>query len=149
VTRLLLAPVLLLAAPDAATAAGAPRPIPTPAVAPATCGDLLAAVGRKPAGAMFAGCTPRPDRQGKPLVARYTVAGRDAAAVEAYLRRTIGLSRLRRSCCRWDAPTASFTIGGRAYLLAMSSEETTVASRARWREIRAFGIEVRLPTEDV
>lgn len=120
-----------------------------PTAAPVACGDLLAKTGRKTAGVTFTGCTAHPERQGKPLVALYTVKGRDAAAVEAYLKRTVGLERLRRSCCQWDAPTAWFTIKGAEYALTMSSEETVVPSRARWREIREFGIEVRLLTEEI
>lgn len=118
-------------------------------VAEATCGDLLAKVGRKTAGMTFVGCTARPEGQGKPLVARYSVKGRDAASVEAYFIRTVGLQRLRRSCCQWDAPMASFDLKGGAYLLTMSSEETTIDSRARWGEIQQFGVEVRLLIEEV
>lgn len=119
-------------------------------VAGQACGDLLAEIGKKPAGARFVGCSAAPERQGKPLRAVYEVAGRDAAVAEAYLVDAVGLERLKRACCQWDAPPRSFRDArGRDFSITMASGETLVSSRERWGDIPVFEIAVDLFTEEI
>jgi len=114
------------------------------------CGDFLAQMQKKPDHVEFAGCSYAPDRQGKPLEATYRVSGRDAAATEAYLIKTVGLNRLKRSCCLWDSPASQFRDAmGRDFLISMVSEETMVNSRSEWHQITVFGITVETFTEDM
>ncbi len=135
------ASALLYAAPAKASAAAQ--------VAPG-CGDFLAQLHRKPAHLTYVACRAMPDRQGKPLRATYRVGGRDAAMVEAYLVRTVGLNRLKRSCCQWDSLPHEFKDpGGREFSIAMVSQETRIASRAAWGRIATFEITVETLTEDV
>lgn len=95
------------------------------------CGDLLARLGRKPTGAHYTGCKSFPKVQAAPVRATYDVAGRDAAAVEAYLIRTTGLNPLKRSCCQWDSAPAGFTDDqGSQFSITMVSDETPVSQRA-------------------
>ena len=64
--------------------------------------------------------------------------------------KAIGLVRLRRSCCQWDAPGRQFTgARGRAFMLTMGSDETTVSRRTRWGLIRSFEITVITFTEEI
>lgn len=114
------------------------------------CGDFLARMGRKPPHLTYAGCAYQADRQGKPLRATYRVSGRFAAAVETYLIRAVRLNRLRRSCCQWDAPPNQFTDArGREYMISMTSDETSTASRAKWRQIARFDVTVDTLTEEI
>jgi hypothetical protein len=114
------------------------------------CGDFLAQMQKKPDHVEFAGCSYAPDRQGKPLEATYRVSGRFAAATEAYLIKTVGLNRLKRSCCLWDSPASQFRDSmGRDFLISMVSEETMVSSRSEWHQITVFGITVETFTEDM
>ncbi len=90
------------------------------------------------------------EAQGRPLRATYKVDGQYAAAVETYLVKAIGLARLRRSCCQWDAPPRSFVDKqGRAFTLSMNSQETAITSRARWNRIRHFQITIETMTEEI
>ncbi len=129
---------------------------PAPARAPALpalaarCGDLLARLGKKPPLARYAGCRAQPDRQGKPLRATYRVFGRDAAQVEAFLVRKLGMRPLDRVCCIWETRTLYFKdTGGAVYSIVMGSEETLVHSRAQWHAIPVFEIVVERDTEDI
>ncbi len=114
------------------------------------CADFLGQMRIKPAHVAFTGCRFLPDRQGKPLRATYRVDGRHAARAEAELVKTVGLARLRRTCCQWDAPEREFIgSGGRTFSLTMVSEETIVLSRADWSSIGRFEITVITFTEDI
>jgi hypothetical protein len=138
---------LLLAALTAATPVAGP---PARYATASDCGDLLARIHRKPAGAIYIGCSYQSDRQGKPLEATYRVRGRDAAATEAYLVRTIGLDRLKRLCCHWESPARAFRDPqGRDYSISLASEETVVASRDDWARIDTFEITVETMTEEI
>ncbi len=86
-----LAACLLSAAPVGWGAAAAAGPA-------SGCGDFLAWAGWRPPHAIYLGCEYQPDRQGKPLLARYQVEGRHAAAAEAYLGARVGLGRLEHVC---------------------------------------------------
>lgn len=130
--------------------------VPTPAISmqerlPASpiCADFLAAFHRKPPALRYIGCRMMTDRQGRPLQATYVVRGRDAARVETTLARTLGLKRLRRSCCQWDAPAHQFSIAGRSYSINMVSAETSIVRRDRWRDIPRFDVVVETLTDDV
>lgn len=136
------------ALPVSASAKAGPaaaRPAPVPA-----CADLLGQMHKTPVHVVYAGCRYFPDRQGKPLVATYRVGGRFAAAAEASLVRSVGLDRLKRSCCQWDAPARQFRDArGREYAITMVSDETTIATRAAWSRIARFEITVTLLTEEI
>lgn len=124
--------------------------VPDAGVTARGCGDFLAQVEKKPAHAEYAGCSYAPDRQGKPLEARYRVSGRFAAATEAYLIKSVGLNRLKRSCCIWDSPASQFHDSmGRDFLISMVSEESLVSSRSEWGRIAVFVITVETFTEDM
>lgn len=127
---------------------------PALSVAPVTrahgCGDLLAAMGRKPLHLVFIRCTYRPNAQGRPLHALYRVQGRYAAATEAYFVRRARLTPLKRSCCQWDGPAGQLhDTAGRDVTIAMASAETGVKTRVRWREIPAFEVIVEAFTEEI
>ncbi len=133
-----------------ATGAGgatAPRLVPD---ARPRCADFLSEMGRKPPHLAYVGCRYLPERQGKPMDATYAVSGRFAAGTEALLVKTVGLNRLRRSCCQWDARGHSFKDArGREFSITMTSVETPVAHRAGWATIPRFEIVVETLTEDV
>lgn len=132
------------------SAFGSPARASTTRAAAPGCADFLAQMRLKPPRVVFAGCRLLPNSQGKPLRATYRVAGRHAAVAEAYLVEAIGLVRLRRSCCQWDAPERQFTgAHGRAFMLTMGSGETTVSRRAQWGLIRSFGIAAVTFTEEI
>jgi hypothetical protein len=141
---------LLLFGLASSTLDGPGRAEPPTATPIAHCRDVLAQMHRKPPHVTLVGCRLMTEAQGKPLRATYKVDGEHAAAVEAYLVRAIGLSRLRRSCCQWDAPPRSFVDKqGRGFTLTMTSQDTAVTSRARWNQIRQFQITVETMTEEI
>ncbi len=124
--------------------------IPEAKVTARDCGDFLAQMQKKPAHVTYVGCSYAPDRQGKPLQATYRLSGRYAAATEAYLARTVGLNRLKRSCCIWDSPASQFRDSiGRDFQISMGSEETFVSSRGEWHRIGVFAITVETFTEEI
>lgn len=143
--------LLLLAAVLVATPGVAVRPAsPTVLAPPSGCTDFLLMARRKPPQLRFGGCRYRPEGQGKPLRATYSVAGASAAAVETALVRSAGLKRLKRSCCQWDSAGGSFKdASGRYYSVIMVSEETAVARRSDWRRIPTFAVIVETFTEEV
>jgi len=114
------------------------------------CADHLARMHKKPPHVRFVRCEEQPNRQGKPVVAIYTVPGRYAARAEAALARAFGLKPLRRSCCQWDGPPASYrAASGNDYLVNMTSPETQIRTRANWRRVGAFEINVARMTEEI
>ena len=134
----------LMPMPDGLTFARAAEP------APFSCGDFLAQMDKKPAHLTFIGCSYLPDRQGKPLRAVYHVSGRFAAATETDLIRSLGLNRLKRSCCQWDSPAHQFKdANGREFSITMVSDETTAARRAIWPKITTFEVVVETFTEEI
>ena len=115
-----------------------------------SCGDFLAQLDKKPAHLTYIGCSYLPDRQGKPLRAIYHVSGRYAAITEADLIRSVGLNRLKRSCCQWDSPADQFKdANGREFSITMVSEETTATSRAAWPKVTTFEVVVETFTEEI
>jgi hypothetical protein len=149
-------PYVVMIAALALLVAAAPLPLSTakaqavsPQSAPA-CGDHLARMHKKPPHVRFVRCEEQPDRQGKPAVAIYTVPGRFAAQTEAALTRAFGLKPLRRSCCQWDGPAASYrAASGNDYLVTMTSPETQIRTRGNWRRVGAFEIKVARMTEEI
>lgn len=144
-----LLPLLLLAlavsTPDGPGRVAAEATAPVPG-----CTDFLARMHRKPPHVTFVGCRLLAEAQGRPLRATYRVEGRYAGAAEAYFGKAIGLARLRRSCCQWDAPPRSFVDKqGRAFTLAMVSDETKITRRNQWNGIRHFEITVETLTEEI
>lgn len=116
----------------------------------ASCGDILETLHRKPPGLRFIGCEYLPDRQGKPLEATYRIPGRLAARAERLLARSVGLPRLRRSCCQWDAQPHSFRgMDGRSHDIVMVSTETAARTRAAWASIPFFEVTVTTYTEEI
>jgi Domian of unknown function (DUF4952) len=116
----------------------------------ATCADFLAQLRKKPVHVTFVKCTAEPERQGKPLRASYHVRGKHAAQAEAALIRSAGLNKLKRSCCQWDSPAATYrSETGQEFMVTMVSQETPVAKRTQWRKIPRFEIIVELLTEDI
>jgi hypothetical protein len=123
--------------------------ISTPAVAAPVCGDLLTMLGHPPKTIAFIDCSYHPEEQTKPFVARYRVAGRDAAAVEAYLRHRFHIRPIRRFCCEWESSRNPYDSRrtGKSYEIDIGSGETLVLDRRHWADIPEFAIEVRELTE--
>lgn len=141
-----LAAVTAFPVPAVAAAAAAER---AEKAAP-TCADFLASLKRKPVHLVFVKCVPEPDRQGKPLHATYSVSGVYAARVEAALIKSVGLTRLKTSCCQWDSPPTYFKApDGQEFMISMASVETKIRSRSAWHKIPRFDISVRLMTEEI
>lgn len=140
---------LLGCSPVASGPTGADVVLPSPSVAEG-CGDLLGRLGRKPAALKYTGCTSTPSSQGAPLRASYTVDGRHAAVVEAYLIRVAGLRSLKRSCCQWDSAPAVFTgESGAQFMISMTSDETPERDRAGWGKIATFRVTVQMFIEQL
>ena len=146
----------LIIAALALLCAAAPLPLSpakAQAVAPQAspaCADHLARMRKKPPHVRFVRCEEQPNRQGKPAVAIYSVPGRYAAHAEAALSRAFGLKPLRRSCCQWDGPAASYrAASGTDYLVTMTSPETQIRTRGNWRRVGAFEIMVARMTEEI
>jgi hypothetical protein len=142
---LMLAAATIVSGGCAATPPGQAG-MPATASPTATCGDLLASLGKTPPYVTFAGCAARPEGQGKPLRATYKVDGAHAAAVEAFLAREFGLAPLQRSCCVWDAAWTGREIDGRTVMVTMGTVETPIAARADWAKISEFVIIVDMFT---
>ena len=117
------------------------------------CADILSALGRKPPGLEFVGCTAGHDAQLRVLVASYRVQGRHAARVERYLVRNTGMARLRFVCCGWEPGAAIVGGAGRgegtlhrghhpADSVTMVSGESLVSRRADWAQITVFQVRV-------
>jgi hypothetical protein len=114
-----------------------------------SCGDLLAALGKKPDALEFVGCKERSDLQGSPLQASYRVEGEKAADVESYLAKELALKALRRTCCLWESTENSFRDkAGRSHVMTMGTEETTIDRREDWGRIPYFHVTVNLYRED-
>ncbi len=122
------------------------------ALASPHCADFLQALARKPPNLEFIECKAGHEQQLRALVASYRVDGRHAAAIERYLVRHTGMSRLRFACCGWEPNTRKIQRTGHvpsspAYEITMASEETVVARRSDWSQIPWFYVTVTLPLE--
>lgn len=113
------------------------------------CQDFLQAMGRKPAGLEYVGCSQDDASYIKPLEAHYRVAGARAEQVEAYLHATFGMPMLRYTCCGWSngapytwregADTVRYQIG--------MGVESLPHQRSEWRRIEAFNVTVEVTRE--
>jgi hypothetical protein len=114
-----------------------------------SCGDLLAAIDKKPTNLEYVDCKERSDLQGAPQQASYRVTGAHAADVESYLAKELSLKALHRTCCVWESTENSFRDkNGRLFVIAMATEETKVDRREDWSTIPAFTVTVSLYRDD-
>jgi len=106
---------------------------------PATCGDLLAELHKKPEHLKFLECKPRPDDQTKPLVAEYRVEGVYAEAVERYLLKTF-VPASNQNCCASapQQPSVTFEWKGKTYDLAFRADELGARTRAQKLKVPHF-----------
>lgn len=110
------------------------------------CQDFLQAMGRKPAGLEYLGCSQDDVSYIKPMQAHYRVAGARAEQVEAYLHETFGMPMLRYTCRGWSnggpyswregADTVRYRIG--------MGVESLPHPRSEWRRIEAFNVTVEV-----
>jgi hypothetical protein len=108
-----------------------------------TCGDLLAAIQKKPTSLEFQSCRQRADLQGKPDEADYRVPGSHAAEVENFLAKEAGLKRLQRTCCIWESVKNPFEDrSGQRLEITMATEETTIDKKKQWAKIPYFYVKV-------
>ncbi len=116
----------------------------------ASCGDLLAELHQKPSQLEFMSCSQHKDLQGKPFKATYRVPGTQAVAVENFLVQHVHLPRLKKSCCQWDGPPGYYNRGNDQFLISMVAEDNpnhATLTRAEWRKIPYFYVEISLDTE--
>jgi polyribonucleotide nucleotidyltransferase len=92
------------------------------------------------------------------LEAKYRVAGRHAASVEAYFVTTANMPKLRFNCCGWESyekqagrvvTYGTINFEKKAYEISMDSGESLVNRRARWPEIPYFIVDVTLVVGDI
>ncbi|WP_432592529.1 DUF4952 domain-containing protein [Stenotrophomonas maltophilia] len=110
------------------------------------CQDFLQAMGRKPAGLEYIGCSQDDASYIKPMEAHYRVAGAGAAKVEAFLHATFGLPALRYVCCGWSSGEPYYWREGPdavRYQIGMGVESLPHA-RSEWHRIEAFNVTVEV-----
>ena len=131
-------------------ASGEPVPLDDPSIPP--CGDLLGALGVRDNRLASKGCSNETRAQFRSRLARYEVAGSDAAAIEKILMKTVKLDKLRFVCCGWESsPTSGQVRGADGFvrLVSMGSGETVVNERSRWSEVPAFFVTVELVLDEI
>lgn len=110
------------------------------------CQDFLQAMGRKPEGLEYIGCSQDDASYIKPMEAHYRVAGAGAAKVEAFLHATFGLPALRYVCCGWSSGEPYYWREGPdavRYQIGMGVESLPHA-RSEWHRIEAFNVTVEV-----
>ncbi|XMM83226.1 DUF4952 domain-containing protein [Stenotrophomonas maltophilia] len=110
------------------------------------CQDFLQAMGRKPEGLEYMGCSQDDASYIKPMEAHYRVAGAGAAKVEAFLHATFGLPALRYVCCGWSNGAPYYWREGPdtvRYQVGMGVESLPHA-RSEWHRIEAFNVTVEV-----
>ncbi|HDS1124260.1 TPA: DUF4952 domain-containing protein [Stenotrophomonas maltophilia] len=110
------------------------------------CQDFLQAMGRKPAGLEYVGCSQDDASYIKPMEAHYRVAGARAEQVEAYLHAMFGMPMLRYTCCGWsNGAPYTWREGPDAvrYRIGMGVESLP-HQRSEWRRIEAFNVTVEV-----
>lgn len=110
------------------------------------CQDFLQAMGRKPEGLEYIGCSQDDASSIKPMEAHYRVAGAEAAKVEAFLHATFGLPALRYVCCGWSNGEPYYWREGPdavRYQIGMGVESLPHA-RSEWHRIEAFNVTVEV-----
>jgi Domian of unknown function (DUF4952) len=131
-------------------ASGKRVPLDDPSLPP--CGDLLAGLGVRNDRLTLRGCEDETRAQYRARVARYDVAGSDAAAIESLLVKAVQLETLRFACCGWESvPTSGQVRGADGFLrlVSMGSGESLVTDRSRWAEIPTFVVTVELVLDEV
>ena len=110
------------------------------------CQDFLQAMGRKPEGLEYIGCSQDDASYIKPMEAHYRVAGAGAAKIEAFLHATFGLPALRYVCCGWSSGEPYYWLEGPdavKYQIGMGVESLPHA-RSEWHRIEAFNVTVEV-----
>jgi hypothetical protein len=110
------------------------------------CQDFLQAMGRKPPGLQYVGCSQDDASYIKPMEAHYRVSGAQAAQVEAYLRETFGMPALRYVCCGWSNGAPYYWRDGPdtvRYQIGMGVESLPY-ERDEWPRIEAFNVTVEV-----
>ncbi|EED40165.1 conserved hypothetical protein [Stenotrophomonas sp. SKA14] len=110
------------------------------------CQDFLQAMGRKPAGLEYVGCSQDDASYIKPMQAHYRVAGARAGQVEAYLHATFGMPVLRYVCCGWSNGAPYYWREGPdtvRYQIGMGVESLP-HERSQWWRIEAFNVTVEV-----
>ena len=110
------------------------------------CQDFLQAMGRKPPGLQYVGCSQDDASYIKPMEAHYRVSGAQAAQVEAYLRETFGMPALRYVCCGWSNGAPYYWCDGPdtvRYQIDMGVESLPY-ERDEWPRIEAFNVTVEV-----
>ncbi len=110
------------------------------------CQDFLQAMGRKPAGLEYSGCSQDDASYIKPMEAHYRVSGAQAVQVEAYLHTTFGLPALRYVCCGWSNGAPYYWREGPdavRYQIGMGVESLPY-ERGEWHRIEAFNVTVEV-----
>ncbi|MBH1803762.1 DUF4952 domain-containing protein [Stenotrophomonas maltophilia] len=110
------------------------------------CQDFLQAMGRKPPGLQYVGCSQDDASYIKPMEAHYRVSGAQAAQVEAYLHTAFGLPELRYVCCGWSNGAPYFWREGPdavRYQIGMGVESLPY-ERGQWHHIEAFNVTVEV-----
>lgn len=110
------------------------------------CQDFLQAMGRKPEGLEYVGCSQDDASYIKPIEAHYRVAGAQAAKVEALLHATFGLPVLRYVCCGWSNGAPYYWREGPdavRYQISMGVESLPY-ERDEWQRIEAFNVTVEV-----
>jgi hypothetical protein len=110
------------------------------------CQDFLQAMGRKPEGLEYMGCSQDDASYIKPMEARYRVSGAQAQQVEAYLRTTFGMPALRYVCCGWSNGAPHYWREGPdavRYQIGMGVESLPY-ERGEWHRIEAFNVTVEV-----
>jgi hypothetical protein len=118
------------------------------------CDDFLKLTKRKPDQLEFVECKVSNHHQLRALIATYRVPGEHASRVESYLSRRTNMAKLRFVCCGWEPSSrVSPRLGrlpikiGEGNEVAMSSMETVVSKRHRWKDIEWFYVTVTVYLE--
>ena len=110
------------------------------------CQDFLQAMGRKPPGLQYVGCSQDDASYIKPMEAHYRVSGAQEAQGEAYLRETFGMPALRYVWCGWSNGAPYYWRDGPdtvRYQTGMGVESLPY-ERDEWPRIEAFNVTVEV-----
>lgn len=112
------------------------------------CGDFLAERRVAIHGLRYQNCQGGKSAQLRTLVARYTVTGKQAKAVEQQLGKIFGMTKLVFHCCGWENNgVAGFykDAAGFSHSVTMTSGETLAKD---WRKIPEFTVTDELFLEE-
>ncbi len=106
------------------------------------CADFLARWSNKPKELKFTGCQLVRGQQTDQVIYQYTVPGKKATTVEAFLRQRFGMGKLRFICCGWESAGRQGSYqdqNGYYHRIEMASGETIVKN---WPQIAKFHVRV-------